>query len=212
MSKFIIIILILLLFTSCSDNEAKNEDERAQVLTIEEFTNLMTDVQLLEGHLNTNRVNQVFIMDSSKKYYKEIFNAHGITFEEYKQNLKYYTAHPKVLEEVYNKVEEHLVIQERLYKDILIDQPAISPINRSQLLKIIVSETLLTKLVLDTSFQYKVNKDSLFGFYSDSLLKEHHTNVLSFQQSFNVSTHTIPLFNVFRNELKNKLEKIKGID
>ena len=41
-----------------------------------------------------------------------------------------------MLEEVYKKIEEKLVIQERVYKDVLIDQPAISPINKNQLIKI----------------------------------------------------------------------------
>ena len=212
MFKLITSVFFIVLFASCSDTKEQKEEEQNKVLSVEKFTKLMTDIQLLEGHLNTNRVSQVFIMDSSKNYYKEVFNRHGLSFEDYKENLKYYTAHPKILAEVYKKVEEHLVIQERLYKDVLIDQPAISPINRTQLLKIIASDPTLVEFVLDTSYKYSLIRDSLFTFYSDTLLKEYNTNVLSFQQSFNVSTHTKPLFRVFRTELKNKLEKIKGID
>jgi len=138
--------------------------------------------------------------------------AQKLTFEEYKENLKYYTARPKVLEEVYTKVEERLVVKERLYEGIVIDQPAISPINRSQLLKIIASDTGIANLVLDTTIQYAVLKDSLFNYYTDSLLKEHNTTILSFQQSFNVSTHNKPLFRMFKGELENKLEKINKND
>lgn len=212
MFRLIVSTLFILLLISCTGEKERSIDESSKVLTVEKFTDLMTDVQLLEGHLNTNRVNQVFIMDSANNYYKEVFNRHNISFEDYKLNLKYYTARPNILAEVYKKIEERLVIQERLYKDVLIDQPAISPINRNQLLKILVSNNGLAQMVLDTTCEYKTIKDSLFSYYSDSLLEEHHTNTLSFQQSFNVSTHTKPLFGVFKNELINKLEKIEGID
>lgn len=212
MFRLIISTLFILLLIGCTEEKKSPIDETSKVLTVEKFTDLMTDVQLLEGHLNTNRVNQVFIMDSAKNYYKEVFNQHNISLEDYKLNLKYYTARPNILGEVYKKIEERLVIQERLYKDVLIDQPAISPINRNQLLKILISNNELTQMVLDTTYEYKTIKDSLFSYYSDSLLEEHHTNTLSFQQSFNVSTHSKPLFRVFKSELKNKLEKIEGID
>lgn len=212
MYKIIIVGIFILILAGCSEKNEQELNEDNNILSLEKFTLLMTDVQLLEGHLNTNRVNQVFVMDSSKNYYKEILSRHNITLEDYKKNLTFYTARPNLLEKVYTKIEEKLVIQERLYKEILIDQPAISPINRSKLLKVIISDTTLANLVLDTTFTYIEIKDSLFNVFTDTLLKVHSTNVLSFQQSFNVSTHTTPLFRVFRKELKNKLDKIKGID
>lgn len=206
MKKLVYLVLVFFVY-ACGSNESSSEDQLLDgVLPIEDFTDLMTDVQLLEGHLNTNRVNQVFVMDSSKNYYKEIFNRYNITEEEYKLNLKYYTARPKVLEEVYKKIEERLVIQERLYKDVLIDQPAISPINKNQLIKIISNDTGKVNLVLDTTLSYIQIKDSLFNYYNDSILKTFNTNHLSFQQSYNVTTHTAPLFNLFREELKRKLK------
>lgn len=206
MKKLVYLVLVFFVY-ACGFNESSSENQLLDgVLPIEDFTDLMTDVQLLEGHLNTNRVNQVFVMDSSKNYYKEIFNRYNITEEEYKLNLKYYTARPKVLEEVYKKIEERLVIQERLYKDVLIDQPAISPINKNQLIKIISNDTGKVSLVLDTTLSYIQIKDSLFNYYNDSILKTFNTNHLSFQQSYNVTTHTAPLFNLFREELKRKLK------
>lgn len=206
MKYFIYILLISVIF-SCSEKSKETEDLEKGILSVEVFTDLLTDVQLLEGHLNTNRVNQVFVMDSSKNYYKEIFNRYNITQEEYKKNLKHYTARPKVLEGVYKSIEEKLVIQERLYKDVVIDQPAISPINKNQLVKIFVSDTIRAKIVLDTNYTYKEIKDSIFEYYNDSILKAYNTNHLSFQQSYNVTTHTEALFNVFRLELRKKIEK-----
>jgi hypothetical protein len=191
--------------SSCGEVTVDKEANQENILSVEVFTDLMTDVQLLEGHLNTNRVNQVFIMDSSKNYYKEIFNRYEITPEIYKENLKYYTAKPKVLEAVYKNIEEKLVIQERVYKDVLIDQPAISPINKNQLIKILLKDSSTVNFVLDTNYQYLEIKDSLFAYYNDSILKPFHTNHLSFQQSFNVTTHTAPLFKLFKQELQRKL-------
>ena len=213
MYRFIISFFIFIAFISCNENNKQQKLlKQKNILPVEKFTSLMIDVQLLEGHLNTNRVNQVFIMDSSQRYYKEVFNRHGLTFEEYKENLKYYTAQPAVLAEVYTKVEEHLVNQERLYEGILIDQPAISPINRNQLMKIIAADTGMSNLILDSTVNYSVLKDSVFNYFTDSLLKNHNTNILSFQQSFNNSTHNIPLFRLFKVELVNKLEKINKND
>ncbi len=205
MKQLIYIIFVLFFFACGSESKTETTEVEEGILPVEVFTDLMTDVQLLEGHLNTNRVNQVFIMDSAKNYYKEVFNRYHITEEEYKSNLKYYTARPKMLEEVYKKIEEKLVIQERVYKDVLIDQPAISPINKNQLIKILVSDTTKASMVLDTTLSYLEIKDSLFNYYNDSILNTFHTNHLSFQQSFNVTTHTAPLFNIFRKELERKV-------
>lgn len=210
MLRLIILLTFIILFIACDNNKQEQTKlENQNILSKERFTELMLDVQLVEGHLNVNRVNQVFLMDSSKNYYKEVFNRYAISFEDYKENIKYYTARPLVLEEVYKKVEEKLVIQERLYANVLIDQPAISPINRNQLLKVLLKDTAIAYYMLDTTVEYKIMKDSIFSFYNDSLLKENNTNALSFQQSFNVMTHTKPMFRMFKNELKNKLEQIK---
>jgi hypothetical protein len=210
MLKDFIFIVPIILFLSCGTSALELENKESdQILSQENFTNLMVEIQLLEGHLNVNRVDQVFVMDSSKNYYKEIFKSNGISYEDYKENLKYYTARPALLEEVYTKVEEKLVLKERLYANVLIDQPAISPINRNQLIKILVEDLAIVNLVMDTVMTYSAIKDSVFAYYSDSILKDRNVNSLSFQQSFNVMTHTVPMFRVFKSELKNKLEKIK---
>lgn len=210
MHKILLLIIPITLLFSCA-NTTENEEGSVseQHLSVEKFTDLLLDVQLIEGHLNVNRVNQVFVMDSAKNYYKEIFNRHGITLEDYKENMRYYTARPAVLEKVYQDVEERLVAQEALYTNVLIDQPAISPINRNQLIKVLLSDTGMVNYVLDTTVTYIVIKDSVFHYYNDSILKQNNTNELSFQQSFNVMTHTKPMFRMFKNELKNKLDEIK---
>ncbi len=200
------VLLVSVLFFACGSKENK-EEEKEGILNKELFTNLMLDVQLVEGHLNTNRVNQVFVIDSANHYYKEIFLKHGITLDLYKENLKYYTARPKLLESVYIEVEKQLLEQEKKYVDVLIDIPAISPINRPTLIKIIKEDTLALSLINDSTLSYVEIKDSIFSLFNDSILKEYNTNVLSFQQSFNVSTHSKPMFRLFKGQLKNKVEK-----
>ena len=79
MFRLIISAFFILLLIGCTGEEESSVDETSKILAVEKFTDLMTDVQLLEGHLNTNRVNQVFIMDSAKNYYKEVFNQHNIS-------------------------------------------------------------------------------------------------------------------------------------
>lgn len=195
---------IVALIYSCNVNNKDEKKSFSNVLSVEDFTNLMIDIQLIEGHLNTNRVDQVFMVDSSKRYYKEIFNKHNITYTDYKENLKFYTSKPKTLEEVYKKVEEKLVVKERLYKDVVVNKPAISPISKNKLFNILLNDTSKVNFILDTTFSYKEIRDSLFLYYNDSVLKEFKTNYLSFQQSFNVTTHTKPLFNFFKNDLEKK--------
>ncbi len=208
--RLISLIFTSLLFFACqSDTDKETEVQRGSVLSEEVFTNLLLDVQLLEGHLNVNRVNQVFIMDSANNYYKELFDRYEITFETYQENLKYYTAKPLVLQEIYKKVEDKLVLKERLYDSILIDRPAISPINKNKLLNILVKDTIMVNLILDTATSYLTIKDSVFNYYTDSILKDSKTNVASFQQSFNVTTHKPPMFRLFKPELKNKTIEIK---
>ncbi len=194
---------------SCSSESEENDfiPPKEQALSKEEFIKLMTDVQLIEGHLNDNSVNQVFIMDSAENYYKEIFDRYGITEKEYRDNLKYYSAHPKLLEEVYIQVEENLVLKDRDYVNITDTLPAIVPLNRIKLMHLLIEDTLVAGIILNDNLSYTQIKDSVFQCVKDTLLKQFGTDSLSFRQSFNISTHTKPMFNLFKNELKNKLKK-----
>jgi len=207
MIRIILTIFVILNFISCK-NEEENKKPDGVILSQEDFTNLILDVQLVEGHLNTNRVNQVFIMDSANNYYKEVFDRHGITLQEYKENLKYYSAQPQLLSDIYTNVEKQLVQQLKQYDSITINIPAITPINRSTLTNIIINDSLSQKLIFDTTLTYFAIRDSIFKHFNDSLLQNFQTDSLSFQQSFNVATHTKPMFRLFKNELKTKMNKL----
>jgi len=202
MNKILVSLLVVFLLTACGE-KSEQENLKDGLLNKEEFANLMMDVQLVEGHLNTNRVNQVFVTDSANHYYKEIFEKHGITLQLYKENMKYYVARPKMLESIYIEVEKQLLAQEKQYENVLIDVPAISPINRPTLTKIIKEDTLAFKLIYDSTLSYVEIKDSIFSLFNDSILKVYNTNELSFQQSFNVSTHSKPMFRLFKGQLKS---------
>lgn len=67
----------------------------------------MTDIQIIEGALNYNRIIRRGGNTYTESYYNQLFLEHKITAMDFKQNLAYYNMIPKVMEEILNKVLEN---------------------------------------------------------------------------------------------------------
>lgn len=70
------------------------------------MVDLMTDVHLVDGYLNTLRV------DSTRKVidglYEEVFQKYGIDSVKFKENITYYLGNPIISKELYTKVTKKL--------------------------------------------------------------------------------------------------------
>jgi hypothetical protein len=74
----------------------------------DKFVALLTDVRILEGYYSV-RFERV---DSSKgkiaAYYKETFDKHGVTKQQFESTMTYYASHPNEMMAIEEKVGENL--------------------------------------------------------------------------------------------------------
>jgi hypothetical protein len=123
MQKYIsLFFLVLLYLTAC-----KNDDVPEGVLKKPQMISLLTDLHLTDGQVYT--VPQV--PDSMYKYtsekYKALFKRHHTTDAVFKKSLKYYTAQPEVIMDMYDKIEATLKA-----KLDSVNHPIVAPKSKAQ--------------------------------------------------------------------------------
>lgn len=107
MRHFFIIFTCLLLLASCADKSKAFKPEH--LLTEQEMTDVMTDVQILEADINRRKADGKRTDGMAESYYSQLFEHYGITDSIFNQNLRYYTEHPEVLERIMDSVTQRLV-------------------------------------------------------------------------------------------------------
>lgn len=118
MKRFSLIILLFVLVTACGGHKDKGfMPER--LLTEQEMIDLMTDVQIIEGDITYQKTRERELSDSikiepkdyvklSEEYYDQLFEHYGITDSIFKQNIRYYTEQPVLLEKIMDSVVQRL--------------------------------------------------------------------------------------------------------
>ncbi|HLT87218.1 MAG TPA: DUF4296 domain-containing protein [Sphingobacterium sp.] len=109
MQRLILIILSsFFLMISCNKSKPKG------TLSEKTMVDLMTDVHLVDGYLNTLPV------DSTRKVmdglYEEVFEKYGIDSVRFKENIAYYLGNPIVSKELYTQVTKKLNAYEDDYR------------------------------------------------------------------------------------------------
>ena len=117
MKHFTVIVLLLLLFSACENKS--NTFVPNRLLTEEEMIDLMADVQIIEADINYQKTQEREHKDSipytpidpvklSRLYYDQLFEHYGITDSIFKQNIKYYSERPAVLEKIMDSVVQRM--------------------------------------------------------------------------------------------------------
>lgn len=109
MQRLILIILSsFFLMISCNKSKPKG------TLSEKTMVDLMTDIHLVDGYLNTLPV------DSTRKVidglYDEVFEKYGIDSVKFKENIAYYLGNPIVSKELYAEVTKKLNAYEDDYR------------------------------------------------------------------------------------------------
>ena len=118
MKRLTCIILFLVLVTACGHRDKNFIPER--LLTEQEMIDVMTDVQIIEADINTQKSKELEQSDSiaiepkdyaklSRDYYDQLFEHYGLTDSIFEQNIRYYTERPIVLEKIMDSVMQRLV-------------------------------------------------------------------------------------------------------
>jgi len=107
-----ILALILFLFISCS--QKKLESKPSGLLSKDKMTDVLVDIHLAEGAADNRKLKsgQIDLMMTTR--YKELFQKHEITYEEFKVSYDYYMNHAEELAEIYTEVVNKLTTRESL--------------------------------------------------------------------------------------------------
>ena len=209
-NKHIAISLIFyttLLF-SCG---GKTEEEQPENLIIKEvFTEMILELQLIEAHLNEARVDQSVIRDSANNFFQEIFEKHGTSFDDFNNTMKYYASQPEELQGIYDAVLESLSEMEVELVDVKMDQDAISPLGKKQIVDVI-SHLPIAQVFKENSYSSDQTKDSLFKYIAANiyLFDSLPYNIESFQKSYIGLTFNHKRYLSFREEVRLMLDSLE---
>jgi hypothetical protein len=105
MSRFVnlILILILLMLVSCSDR--KNDAGKKDLIPEKELISLLTDIHLADGLLALPKIYDMYSSLDSITAYSHVIEKHGYTKELLDKTMKYYFINdPKNLNRIYDQV------------------------------------------------------------------------------------------------------------
>ena len=209
-NKYIAISLIFytaLLF-SCGGKTAEEQPEN--LIKKENFTEIILELQLIEAHLNEVRVDQSVIRDSANNFFQEIFEKHGTSFEDFKSTMNYYASQPEELQGIYDAVLESLSQMEVELVDVKMDQDAISPLGRKQIVDVI-SHLPIARIFKENSYSSDQTKDSLFKYIAANiyLFDSLPYNIESFQKSYMGLTFNHKRYLSFREEVRLMLDSLE---
>lgn len=110
------VLITALLLSACISDEVVIPEE---ILQEKQMVEVMTDVQLLEsasqkGLLKTDSISN----DAAGIQYAAIFRFHNTTEKQFRESYDFYQEHPKLLEEIYDKVLNELSKQQAELKKV----------------------------------------------------------------------------------------------
>lgn len=161
MQRLIFIISILFfLLTSCAKQKPKG------ILEEDKMTELMTEVSLIDGYLNTLPI------DSGKRVmpvlYENLFNQFQIDSTIFLQNLHFYLGNPKLTEQIYTKVGDNLKTYENDYRiedsvRNVFMQDSLRRVSRIQTEVSIMKNLILNFQMDSTEFKYLENANHFYN-------------------------------------------------
>ena len=105
----IILIISFFLFSCGSQNEDPNVSSKPdKLLDKEEFTNMLTDSYLIEAAIRQGLGKGEDAADLSRYFYPELFKKYNITEEDFKENIRYYSSRPELMQEIQTEMVNRL--------------------------------------------------------------------------------------------------------
>lgn len=202
------LIFCTVLLLSCG---GETEEEQPENLIKKEiFTEMILELQLIEAHLNEVRMDQSVIRDSANNFFQEVYEKHGTSFEGFNTTMSYYASQPEELQGIYEAVLESLSKMEVKLVDVKINQDAISPLGKKQIVSV-VSHLPIARVFKDSSYSSEQTKDSLFKYIAVniSLFDSLPYNIESFQKSYQGITFNPKRYLSFREEVRFILDSIE---
>jgi hypothetical protein len=109
MKKYLFVPFLVLVLFSC---EEKPSQIPLDVLPVDKMVQVLIDIHLMEGTFaqkNLPRDTAVFLF---KQYEKDLFRKHNISDSTYKKSFHFYSAHPEIMDKIYEQVVDSLSLRE----------------------------------------------------------------------------------------------------
>ena len=98
--QLIISLFIVLAIVSCG----KSDKEPKKLLSKSEMINVMTEMQLIDATIELNQNDSNKNRNHVYYYYNVFLKKYNIDSTDLKENFKYYSTKPEVMEEIYDSV------------------------------------------------------------------------------------------------------------
>ena len=96
----------MIILSSCS---REKEEIPSNIMPQKKMIEVLSDVHYTEETIQLKNLNY---SDSTRKiaygYYKEVFQKHQITPEQFKESFEWYKSHPEVMNDMYKEIITHL--------------------------------------------------------------------------------------------------------
>lgn len=103
----LVLVLFAALFFSCKGGE-DNVKVPAGIIPPDTLVLVLTDFHLAEAALAEKKVQQQNTVAYSSLYYALLFQKYAISYHRFNASMEFYSAHPKLYRETYDKVLEEL--------------------------------------------------------------------------------------------------------
>ncbi|OIO99353.1 MAG: hypothetical protein AUJ98_11400 [Bacteroidetes bacterium CG2_30_33_31] len=98
------ILFFLIFFLACSSGGSSKVKKPEIFLNEEELIEVIVDFRLTEATIRQIAGYGEDTRKLSRYYYDKMLKKHGLTAEDYKRNLKYYSQNPDEIHDIYAKV------------------------------------------------------------------------------------------------------------
>ena len=127
MKKLILFFTIVIAFNSCYNVNESVPVTPENLISKTKLIDILTDIQLVEAgfSISENRNSKYKLKPA---YYDFVLSTHDISLLQLKENINYYQAYPKTMEEIYDGVLANL---SKIQSQVLIEKEEIDRIKDS---------------------------------------------------------------------------------
>jgi hypothetical protein len=113
MKKFVSLIILMLLLTMCRENPTSMS--KKNLIDQEKFTNILVDMHMMEGIINTSDFYRRYTEGDSVNIYDELYKKYGVTQADFDSTVVAYTRRP----DLYMKVYDDVILRLNLKLDLV---------------------------------------------------------------------------------------------
>lgn len=170
--------VLCVLLTSCESSPQQKTPDN--LLSREQFSNVLYEVNLLEGYLTNQNIGIPNIRDNSLGQYKTVLEKLGVTYEQYQQNYEYY-----VQQEDFKTISEEVLKRLKAKEQELKDIPELKQMSFGEFKLLLKQDKFDVHFKNDTNENIVFKLDSVLTFYrkNQDKLKLIHIDSLSFETS-----------------------------